>query len=737
MTTPIRPSAADALAQLRRKPAAEALAELRAGATPDFSDVSGGGSGPAAPRVPTNAYSDFLGGRSDLGDPETFARGAADAATLGWGDEAVNAIRASARSFGHPWTLIPEYNRLQQETEARSDSLRRENPGSALAGNLAGMVATAGPLSKLLPAVEGGLLKRTAAGALTGAGVGAVAGAGMAGQGRRGEGAALGGASGAVLGGLAPAAADATGAVARRLLSRAPRGATPMAPETDQPLRSAIGTALAPRDPNLPAPVEVGTLPVKARSAGAPFASGSGQPPVPPSVARSTMREPPTEKVGALLLRTMRRDRTTPKDALDGLISMTRLTGDPETIAEVSGPNMRGLVRTAEGLPGEGRSILRESIGGRQARAPHELTADMESVMGRATENTTDFVEQLVKARSTEARSLYDEAYRALPVVRDPKVIRAFNDIYDAFPEVAKDAGHRANRLAIADGRGDIQTNSTEWLNYFKQGLDNAIQARQGAADAGQKLAGNEARILRNKKNALLDALKVANPKYAKALRIFAGESEVIDNIPEGQAFLKKHPDVIRSELGRLSTAGKQAYQIGAMRAMADQLERTPPTGSVAKVARTGFNRDQIRAVFGDGPQADALLHVIGRRGGIAETNAMIQGSRTAPMAAEVADLAGGGFMDAAQQVAVKGPKRAAIDAILRSVTKFRLGNSEAEFSNLATQLSKQGIERDDLLRYLIELQAKQGRAAAGAAGRARTAATAAGTTAGATGRRP
>ena len=148
---------------------------------------------------------------------ESFLRGAAQGATLGFGDELTGAVEGAYHAATGPESLGDAYRRSRDESRANNSVAEDANPktylGGQLGGGLAGAALTGG-------ASEAGLIARLGQGALAGAASGAGASDADLTQGDVGgvaRDAAIGGALG--LGGTA--ALGAAGAVGKAALRKA------------------------------------------------------------------------------------------------------------------------------------------------------------------------------------------------------------------------------------------------------------------------------------------------------------------------------------------------------------------------------------------------------------------------------------------------------------------------------------------------------------------------------------
>jgi hypothetical protein len=161
--------------------------------------------------------------------PQGLQRAALQGATFGAGDELTSGLTAGVYKAGEALGLLPEsgqslsemYGQQMQQEQQRLDQYRQQEPGKALAAELAGGLLTGGAGASKLAALKGVQALRPAAQAATiGATEGATYGYLSGKPGERAESAAIGGIGGAI-GAPALQAAGRVGAdLARPLVSR-------------------------------------------------------------------------------------------------------------------------------------------------------------------------------------------------------------------------------------------------------------------------------------------------------------------------------------------------------------------------------------------------------------------------------------------------------------------------------------------------------------------------------------
>lgn len=194
---------------------------------PDFSDVTGGTT--KRKRLLPTTQRGGPGPNLSV-SPSEFGMAALRGSTLGFGDEALNAVRALPAAVSGDETYPDRFVRLQAESDSAQQAFAKREPGRNLAIQLGAGLATAGPaLPRTFGSVAnnastmakvGGAIKRIGAAGAIGTTVGGVSGAGEPGPDQtRLE----SGAQGAVVGGVLGAGAGTLSQVAGGVRSLARR----------------------------------------------------------------------------------------------------------------------------------------------------------------------------------------------------------------------------------------------------------------------------------------------------------------------------------------------------------------------------------------------------------------------------------------------------------------------------------------------------------------------------------
>ncbi|AYD02191.1 hypothetical protein [Neorhizobium sp. NCHU2750] len=526
----------------------------------------------------------------DGGMAGAAALGAGDVMSFGFGDELGAGLGAASEYLASMITgeKPRSYDELLKAMRGQEARAKETNPGSFLAGQLAGGIAGGTGLAKAgLSATANainagkGLAGVTKASALEGSLLGAAQGAG---NGEGLEGRALGLGTGAFVGaGLGAALPSVTTAV-----SGAFKGAT-------APL-------LAPFRP-----------------------------------------EAYTDKA----MRTyLQRSGKTP-DQIADIMRLAADEGQPMyTMADAMGnAGQRALVPVTR-TPNDARQEVTDFLVRRQMGQPERLAANLAE--GFDAPVTSDrLTRTLTDARDTEADALYGTARRqagsvnVTPILEriDETLAPGVNQIVNPRDNIGYDtiegALARVRRM-ISDGNSQI----TDFNALFrvKLDLDDAITRAEGQG------AGNRAHALTQVKREVDRALEAGSPAFRQANDTFATRSRVIDSVAEGQAAKSgrvRAEDSI-DQFNRLTPDQQQAFRSGYVDPIIADIESKAmgPSTNRARALTTPKYEQEFQAFAAPG-RAEKLGRQIGRENRMFETNnAALGNSRTADNLGDIDDMA-------------------------------------------------------------------------------------------------
>jgi hypothetical protein len=513
------------------------------------------------------------------------------------------------------------YNTAVERERVANEAAQQANPGSYLAGEVGGTLATAAAAPALAPfrAAQGATIAARAARFGAGAGNLAVQG------GTYGAAAGLGGGEGNLIDRL-PAAG---------------RGA-------------ATGAVLG--------PVVGGTA--AGIGAGARFAGGHLAASVSPQKLADRVAARALENDAAdipQLTQRMADANLTPPAA--GAQGPPQLTG-ALTAADVAGPNTQSLAGQIARTPGPGRAPARQFLEERQlgsdpfASSPGLAQSQGERVSERVGQLlgdrlSTDAAEGIIARRSQQAEPLYRAAYRKQLDYNSPEG----RDLKALLERIPDDAKAKANAILKIEDKGGHQMIWAEKPNangnykliavpnmrqfdYIKRGLDAAIEGARDPITGRLSTYGNAVAGL---KRDMLAALDKANPAYAGARKVFAGHSDLLDALSTGRDIWHPSmtPEAVAAQMKALSPGEQEMFRLGAANALRERLANA---GDGANKVRTAFGtpamREKMRAIAPDTKSMEALTAFLKNEQAMFETRARaLGGSPTAERLSDAEDV--------------------------------------------------------------------------------------------------
>jgi hypothetical protein len=631
--------------------------------------------------------------RSQQPDAETGAeraRGAVQSTlqglTFGFGDE----LTAGARA------ILPEalggtkgfdYSGAVKEERGALKNYRNHHLWESIALELAGgaLPTIAVPGLRTLSPTKGGAV------------VGGISGAGNAEGGleERAKGAAFGAAAGAGTGALLSHVAAPAARVAYDVAKPAvAKVATPVAEFLEAHPIGLLTKNVAPP----------GSTPPPNAARGAGGLTG---------VVRDLMPEGATDRAKRLLLEKIKADKTTPAELLQRMTS-----GAPESIADLAGDNTMGLARAARAVPSEAKDALPKALAERAEGQPSRVRAALESATGQKPGDVLARADELIAQQRSNAKPLYDAAYKA-PPVDDPEVLSTlklpqFQAAYKRAVRIAKLEKVDLPPLTRTTNIGgepvtELVPQPVQSLDYIKRGLDDVIEAGMKKGSIGR----TEARQLRGRLKDMLERVDAAVPEYAQARQQFAGDSRLREALDLGREFSKTDGREIQRKLADMTAGERDLYAEGALDDLTQQIRgSTDGHDVVRKIFGNDLKRESLKALVGDKEfaQLEAAMSAETR---MTRTNRFVTGgSNTADKLAEQLDLDKGGIGPTALAALRMKPGQMLAN-LSQSVLANRLAGVTGETANALSPMFTAGMggnskELNDLIEQLIAYQAQQ-----------------------------
>lgn len=313
------------------------------------------------------------------------------------------------------------------------------------------------------------------------------------------------------------------------------------------------------------------------------------------------------------IVRALEKDGMTPEQAAARIAAMQR---GEMTLADL-GENTAALLRRASSAPGEARRAVKGELAGREMERVPRVSEDLRQLMSGSKDFYTD-VTDLIKKRSTDANALYEAAWNSAPTftARNSRELEALRNL-PTFRKAMEGGSRR-----MADQGLDIAdpANVLRGLHETKLELDDMIEKAM-TSDRG----ANQARILIDMKEKLLKAMERRSPEYRIARETFAGDSEMLTAMKEGQRVYQLPEMEMRKLIDRFKDSPSEydAFRAGIAQAALERLRVGGPTADPLKTVFPKGSEDKLRRAFRDDEAFDAFKARLG------EEQAMLRTEKT------------------------------------------------------------------------------------------------------------
>lgn len=375
--------------------------------------------------------------------------------------------------------------------------------------------------------------------------------------------------------------------------------------------------------------------------------------------------------------------------------------GPDAVVADAGGANTQGLARAVAGIPGTGKDLAASTLAGRQEGQAGRVLQAVSDHLSPSTD-THGIIDSLIADRKAAAAPLYDKAYSAPALNPDLIEHGGALDQMMSRPAMQKAAAGALN-LAKEEGRDpaslgitvDAQGNamfekvpSWQTLDYVKRGLDDVL-GKYRDPTTGKLVLDNAGRSVNQTLHDFTDLVDKQNPAYAQARAAYAGPSQTIDAINMGSRFVRNDPEVTAKVMSAMSDQDKESFRIGVARELQDAIHKTPDGADVVKrIFNNQDKRNKLAAVFPSDQAFQDFSAAMQRESTLYKNSAnILQGSRTAPMAAEMQDsgINPGHIFTGVK--AVSGNYAGAASDVLRGVVNKLMPMPEDRASELAKLL--------------------------------------------------
>lgn len=365
--------------------------------------------------------------------------------------------------------------------------------------------------------------------------------------------------------------------------------------------------------------------------------------------------------------------------------------GRGEGLVDVTGIQGQKLGRAVANVPGESAQMADDFVASRAAGRGERMQSAADNLAPRA--NIAQTSDDLISRRTKESRPIYRQTVNPENLIDDTRFAEIANDPFmmSVFKEVQEDT---------LLGMGQDATNSMPVVDAVKKRLDDMISAAQRAGE------GNRARLLIEKRDALVRMADDAFPEYAAAREAWAIPTRLQDAMERGRKFLRSDADLTAKEIAAMSPDEQKMFQLGARKAISEMI--SSDTQSI--VGRLADKKEalwsKIRAAFPDEKAFNAFRQEVMDEAGKMQTDRFVSpraGSQTAGLKEDIAELGRtpSSAMDAVGHLAT-GNKLAALGSLLKGpYQKFSAPNQRTAKELADALFALDPLKQDAMIKQL------------------------------------
>lgn len=327
------------------------------------------------------------------------------------------------------------------------------------------------------------------------------------------------------------------------------------------------------------------------------------------------------------------------QDQLQPLEIIKKLQAHPEmTLADVGGRSTKGLAQVVSTIGGPWKNQAGKFFVDRQSKSYSRVMDSLKKMTG-GDENYFSNMKKIVDRKMEEAGPLYEKAAaKSVAIDEDLMTLLDRPSVKSAFKKGQTKAANEGVSLPNIELGGQIDFRS---FDYMKRALDDKIGV---ALRAGKK---DDARILINLKNDLLDIADIQIPEYAAARKVYSIGASNENAMEMGKRVLKDDFEEMAFQVERMSDSEKDAFVNGALKTIRDRLMTGREDKNAATKLASQLFRERMKNIFPDEESFKTFINQLDIEDSFARTYQNVYGgSPTQPrqMATqEVGDVYRGG----------------------------------------------------------------------------------------------
>ena len=443
--------------------------------------------------------------------------------------------------------------------------------------------------------------------------------------------------------------------------------------------------------------------------------------------------------------RGLERDSTTG----NALVADHAALGPGALAVEAAGPNLRGIMRGSIAAPGPARTTAQDAFDTRIEGSNVRTTNALDKAVG-PNGSLAGTVDELAALRAQQSRPAYQAAgiparIERLPDAPVPMSVdlklpkgQSLSDIWKSEGSLPADAptpnfntpNVSSPKLdALLKDSADVKAaiGAARRLPDFKDLPDNSMAMLDKAykhlngmeQEAIRGGNGTRAYDIGNVRKDFQKAITEANPAYGEALDTYAGPSKLIDAGTKGKEWFSKNVDPVIAgrEFQAMSQPEQEAALVGVRDWARTTIGRSDRGVAAERIWNGGNNRERLKAILSAPGYEDLAGKIDIERNAIKTQRDINVGSRTTPMAMEMADNASGVPVNALADAARGRFGSAAARVIGGAVDRIGQGRTEAVNAQISKVLTSTDPKDVGLVASLAE-KARQAELARGGARR-------------------
>jgi len=341
----------------------------------------------------------------------------------------------------------------------------------------------------------------------------------------------------------------------------------------------------------------------------------------------------PQAQAGKLINKALQRSDLTPDQVTQQLGKM----GNKATLAESMGDDAVNLLDNVVNQPGKSRQLATQVMTARNRQGAQQtrIIKDLEKLTGKSGSYLDDYL-SLDNIRKTSAKPLYEKAYaQEVPLTPGLKKIlntktgqKAWKQAQDIVADELD--GTPLPKLMRVEGGKEIIDEGVipdlrSW-DYIKRGLDDIVS--DNTSDFGKM--NSKARSANELRKALISEIDEISPDYKSARAAYAGPTKNMDAMKQGLRVLKDDADFTEFNLSKMSESEKEAYMMGAVKAVKDKFMSAGENANAAnKILNSGLLKQRIKPIFKTDAQYNQFISELRKESLFKGTENRFMGSQT------------------------------------------------------------------------------------------------------------